>query len=79
MPYGITQCYLPPGRGDKLVLDLATPDDGMMGKMSEYVHFLTRFQPLMPLAWLRSASWEISSGNKRQQQLCRLDVPGGLK
>jgi len=31
MPYGITQCYLPPGRGDipslpqpKLVLDLAT-------------------------------------------------------
>jgi len=33
MPYGITQCYLPPGRGDfpilplpKLVLDLATPE-----------------------------------------------------
>jgi len=32
IPYGITQCYLPPGRGDflaftqpKLVLDLATP------------------------------------------------------
>jgi len=34
MPYGITQCYLPPGRGDiptfipvKLVLDLATLDE----------------------------------------------------
>jgi len=33
MPYGITQCYLPPGSGDisalpqtKLVLDLATPE-----------------------------------------------------
>ena len=33
MPYEITQCYLPPGRGDcppllqpKLVLDLATPE-----------------------------------------------------
>ena len=33
MPYRITQCYLPPGRGDipalpqpKLVLDLATPE-----------------------------------------------------
>ena len=33
MPYGITQCYLPPGRGEisaftpaKLVLDLATPE-----------------------------------------------------
>jgi len=35
MPYGITQCYLPPGRGEnpaftpmqpKQVLDLATPD-----------------------------------------------------
>jgi len=34
VPYGITQCYLPPGRGDipglapvkKLVLDLATPE-----------------------------------------------------
>ena len=33
MPYGIKQCYLPPGRSDipaltpvKLVLDLATPD-----------------------------------------------------
>jgi len=33
MPYGITQCYLPPGRGDipaftpaKTVLDLATPE-----------------------------------------------------
>ena len=34
MTYGITQCYLPPGRGDipaftpqpKLVLDLATPE-----------------------------------------------------
>jgi len=33
MPYGITQCYLPPGRGDipaftpaKLVLVLATPE-----------------------------------------------------
>jgi len=32
LPYGITQCYLPPGRGDfppltqpKLALDLATP------------------------------------------------------
>jgi len=32
MPYGITQCYLPPDRGDtlaftlaKLVLDLVTP------------------------------------------------------
>jgi len=29
IPYGITQCYLPPGRGDfpqpKLILDLATP------------------------------------------------------
>ena len=34
MHYGITQCYLPPGRGDipafttaKLVLTLATPDE----------------------------------------------------
>ena len=33
MPYGITQCHLPPGRGDipaftsaKLVLNLATPE-----------------------------------------------------
>jgi len=33
MPYGITQCYLPPGRGDfpalpqpKLVLHWATPE-----------------------------------------------------
>ena len=34
MPYGITQCYLPPGSGHfpplpqpKLVLDLATPEE----------------------------------------------------
>ena len=36
VPYGITQCYLPPGRGDtsafnlpraKLVLDLASPEE----------------------------------------------------
>ena len=33
MPYGVTRCYLPPGRGDipvftpgKLVFDLATPE-----------------------------------------------------
>ena len=33
MPYGITQCYLPPGSGDfpalpqpRLILDLATPE-----------------------------------------------------
>ena len=37
MPYGITQCYLPPGSGDfpalpqpKLVLDLATPEDARL-------------------------------------------------
>ena len=41
MPYGITQCHLPPGRGyipayipEKLVLDLATPE-GCKAEMTQ--------------------------------------------
>ena len=40
MPHGITQCCLPPGRGDipaltpaRLVLDLATPDEGCKAEL----------------------------------------------
>jgi len=43
MLYGITQCYLPPGRGDiptftpaKLVLDLATPE-GCKARLTQMV------------------------------------------
>ena len=50
MPYEITQCYLPPGRGDfpplpqpKLVLDLATPE----GCKAEVSLFPVSFPPLV--------------------------------
>ena len=50
MPYGITQCYLPPGRGDilaftpaklvldivKLVLDIVTPE-GCKAKLPSWL------------------------------------------
>jgi len=54
MPYGITQCYLPPGRGEnfafiprqaKQVLDLATPE----GCKAESVDLFRVTDPPLPL------------------------------
>ena len=61
MPYGITQCYLPPGRGDipaftpaKLVLVLATPEESQAESTATSEHNLNvtltgpnRFAPAM--------------------------------